>query len=342
MVGSRIWSVLLASGWMACSGQTSSSHDGASTATEHHAADPQGSAGFASDTAPSSLSTLPKGGTDVNTGGYGETSATTGGVRTAVSSAATGNDAQAGSSQTGSASPCAACGPLERCWNGQLCVARMVTVPSAFSIDATEVTRSQYDSWLASSPSPKGQDGVCAWNSTFRPDAACMARSSVCQGPECRQHPQPCVDQCDATAYCRAVGKRLCGAVPSGSVVSLLATNGQWQNACTSNGAQSFVYGDSFQPEWCNDSTSRMPLTEPVASRALCQSKVIGYRRIYDLIGNVWEWEDNCIGNAGQADVCNPRGASFGISAAMPNCEQGIPIVRNTAAHNVGFRCCSL
>jgi formylglycine-generating enzyme required for sulfatase activity len=338
MVEGRRWSsVLLAFGWLACSGQTSSSHDGASTVTDHHAADPVISPGEASGA--STTGAVSSRATTNPADGASDGGRATGGNGNSSAGTAEGTITHSGNV---GAQQCSACGPLERCWNGQRCVASMVTVPGGFSIDATEVTRGQYESWIASAPNTQEQDGVCSWNSTYLPDATCMARPSVCQGSACRRHPQPCIDQCDAAAYCKAAGKRLCGAMPSGSVSSLLDTHGQWQNACTSNGAQAFVYGSTFQPEWCNDSTSRATLTEPVASRTRCQSNIIGYRGIFDLLGNVWEWEDNCIGGAGKSDVCNPRGASFGISAAMPNCEQGIPIVRNSVAHNVGFRCCSI
>jgi formylglycine-generating enzyme required for sulfatase activity len=222
-----------------------------------------------------------------------------------------------------------------------------VSLPAGFAIDATEVTRAQYAAWLATSPSTNGQANVCSWNASFTPDATCMATVSVCQGAECAQHPQPCVDMCDAAAYCTAVGKRLCGAIGGGPVSSTavdlsidIASKSQWYNACTSNGVNQFTYGDSAVWGNCNDYLSFSKTTVPVASMPECQSPIPGYAGVFDLIGNVSEWEDNCFGSAGQADMCTPRGFSFGAGAAMPMCRQYTYANRAAAYATIGFRCC--
>lgn len=267
---------------------------------------------------------------------------------------ATDGDAADGSSDTtetgGEVAPetpsaCSGCRALEQCWNDRLCVAKLVTVPSGFSIDATEVTRAQYAAWLATTPATKGQASACAWNVSFVPDVACMARPSVCQGNECGQHPQPCVDACDAAAYCKAVGKKLCGALTGDDPVPSTARNAaggsRWFNACTSDAANEFTYGPMITRGNCNDYLSPVLTTVPVASNPKCQSPVAGYAGVFDLIGNLWEWEDNCKGVAGEMDPCSPRGISFGIGAAWPWCGTDYPTTRVAVEDNVGFRCCS-
>ena len=289
-----------------------------------------------------------QGGGSSGTGGGGAASggsAGPGGSSSRTTGGAAGNGGTSGTG--GAAGGCTGCQSLEQCWNGQLCVAKSVSVPAGFSIDATEVTRGQYAAWLATNPATTGQAAVCSWNTSFTPNATCMAQPSVCQGTECANHPQPCIDMCDASAYCNAVGKRLCGAIGGGSVSSTapdlslnIATKSQWYNACSSNGVNQFTYGNSSVRGNCNDYLTFSTTTGPVASMPECQSPIPGYAGVFDLIGNVSEWEDNCYGSAGQADGCRARGFSFRLSELMPMCSQFSSTYRSAAYDNVGFRCC--
>ena len=289
-----------------------------------------------------------QGGGSSGTGGGGAASggsAGPGGSSSRTTGGAAGNGGTSGTG--GAAGGCTGCQSLEQCWNGQLCVAKSVSVPAGFSIDATEVTRGQYAAWLETNPASTGQAAVCSWNTSFTPDATCIAQPSVCQGTECANHPQPCIDMCDASAYCNAVGKRLCGAIGGGSVSSTapdlslnIATKSQWYNACSSNGVNQFTYGNSSVRGNCNDYLTFSTTTVPVASMPECQSPIPGYAGVFDLIGNVSEWEDNCYGSAGQADGCRARGFSFRLSELMPMCSQFSSTYRSAAYDNVGFRCC--
>jgi formylglycine-generating enzyme required for sulfatase activity len=81
--------------------------------------------------------------------------------------------------------------------------------------------------------------------------------------------------------------------------------------------------------------------TVPVGSMPSCQSSVAGYAGIFDIIGNLWEWEDNCQAKAGASDLCYPRGISFRMGAAAPTCDYYIYQNRNQSDPETGFRCCS-
>jgi Sulfatase-modifying factor enzyme 1 len=132
------------------------------------------------------------------------------------------------------------CG-AEESWNGQICVAKSVPIAGGYSIDSTEVTRSQYEAWLGTNPSTIGQVSACSWNTAFTPDANCMG--GACQGAECVTHPQVCADWCDAYAYCKGVGKRLCGRIgggPNSWDDYADASTSQWYSACTSGGQNAF------------------------------------------------------------------------------------------------------
>jgi formylglycine-generating enzyme required for sulfatase activity len=65
---------------------------------------------------------------------------------------------------------------------------------------------------------------------------------------------------------------------------------------------------------------------------------------IYDLSGNVAEWENSCNATTGASDNCAVRGGSYdsgsqttltcALSGAQP------PQPRSTTAADIGFRCC--
>jgi len=221
----------------------------------------------------------------------------------------------------------------------------MVKLPEGYCIDRTEVTRGQYAAWLSTNPSTAGQISDCTWNTSFATDASCMRLSDVYQGSGSENHPQLCVDWCDAYAYCQGVGKRLCGKIGGGSNGYSDYANAaldQWHNACVSDGADNtYPYGNTYQPDYCNGVDHRGGTTVPVGSMTTCQSSVPGYEGVYDLSGNVMEWEDSCDG-VGQSALCRVRDASFGFGVrGYLRCDFGDYANRNFLRNDLGFRCCS-
>jgi formylglycine-generating enzyme required for sulfatase activity len=214
----------------------------------------------------------------------------------------------------------------------------MVMLPDGYAIDITEVTRSQYTAWLSTNPDPSAQPTYCLDSTRFQPDQWCMERPSVCQGSGCGQHPQVCVDWCDAIAYCQAVGKRLCGKIGGGAnAVGDFAdpTKSQWFNACSSGGRSDYSYGNAYNAEACNNSQT----TVETGSLSTCQSSVLEYAGVSDLSGNVAEWEDSCLGYSRQADECRVRGGSFLDNNLR--CDNADIFSRDTDSPTIGFRCCA-
>jgi formylglycine-generating enzyme required for sulfatase activity len=220
----------------------------------------------------------------------------------------------------------------------------MVALPQGYSIGRTEVTRCQYQVWLDTNPQTNQQPSYCSWNTTFTPSSICMASSYVCQGASCGNHPQVCVDWCDAYAYCKGVGKRLCGKRGGRANVygaGASARPSQWYNACLSDGSNNaYPYGSTYSGSTCNGKDAGKGTTVPVGSMSGCQSMVAGYEGVYDLSGNVWEWEDSCDGTAGQQDLCRVRGGSFGDYDSHLRCDYVIDGVRYGAYDYIGLRCC--
>ncbi len=259
-----------------------------------------------------------------------------------------GDSARTGGS-AGSGGGCS-CGPLEECEEGGRCVAKSVAVATGFAIDATEVTRSQYEAWLASKPTMTGQSPRCTSNTTLVPDAGCMSSARACQGMGCGGHPQVCVDWCDAWEYCAGAGKRLCGKIgkgPSGYDDYATVSSSQWYAASTSGGLHDYPYGDVYGEQVCNGADNAVTgcasgacTTVVVGSLKGCVSETKGYGGVYDLSGNVWEWEDSCL-DTGSPIACRLRGGSFSGGGDSLRCDSACNGSPGYGFDGVGFRCCS-
>ena len=254
-----------------------------------------------------------------------------------------------GTGATGGTTGCgtSTCGSLEQCFKPQFCTANLVEVTGGYSLDATEVTRAQYAAWLGTSPTTGGQLPECSWNTgvdSFKPTGEWPPGTKG-------NHPVAFVDWCDAYAYCKAVGKRLCGKIGGGANGYSDYANASlsvWFNACSSGGTHNYPYGgnpgasDGFDGQKCNGSDLSVGTTVPVGTCLGCTSTESGYTGVYDLSGNVWEWEDSCDGFGGKQDYCRIRGGSFNSINVILRCGYGDNDIRAGNYDNVGFRCCSL
>lgn len=207
----------------------------------------------------------------------------------------------------------------------------MVGVDGLYSIDATEVTRAAFERWLDTNPHP-GTEGVipeCAVPTSFYPDRTCLEKPEVAPGSR-DDHPQVCVLQCAALAYCAWAGKHLCRGVgdvflPHEPVVTL---ESEWYRACAGLEEESYPYGPDRMDEFCN--TEGMT-TVPVGSLAMCEGDPPG---LFDMSGNVAEWDDSCGGS-----ICWARGGSYG-NPTTSTCGSFANLNRAEAFPGVGFRCC--
>ena len=199
-----------------------------------------------------------------------------------------------------------------------------------YCVDSTEVTVMQYRVFLEAGVAASTQPSYCGWNSNFAPN---------CGGNDAKRPNQPvnCIDWCDAYAYCKWAGKRLCGKIGGGSVSKNDVNDpnrSQWYAACSHGGANQYAYGNAFVSGTCVANVSD---PADVMSKAGCQG---GFAGLFDMSGNVGEWEDSCDGQTGQNDLCARRGGDIGDQEDFVVCNQGYAISRATREKSGGFRCC--
>jgi hypothetical protein len=279
-----------------------------------------------------------------SSGGASSGGSSTGGSSTGGTSSGGASNAGAGTGGTGPACPVGLSGPL------------MTQVPKPsggyFCIDRTEVTNSQYAAFLQAAPSI-AQPAFCGFNTNFAPQTSAdcsLVRYDPVGQP---RYPVSCIDWCDAYAFCAWAGKRLCGdlaggAVSPGSFADI--THDQWYVACTGGGTRSYPYGNTYQSMSC--AGLDYPAVYPVetASTSGCEG---GYPNIFDLSGNVSEWENSCYATSGATDACVHRGGGLldaqntspslrCDSADTDNLANVTPALlsRQTRSTYVGFRCC--
>ncbi len=235
----------------------------------------------------------------------------------------------------------------------------LIEIPKAgggfYCMDRTEVPNEDYAAFLATNPSTaSGQGAECTWNNSYQPDTSTACASALgAYEPVARPRvPVSCVDWCDAKRYCAWAGKRLCGAIAGGAnpPASYIDANAsQWYRACSKAGTQKFPYGNTWQSMYCVGLDASGTHPSPVASAPACQG---GYDGLWDMSGNVAEWEDSCSANAGATDNCLTRGGSIQsaestapsmlcndstLNDATPNAATA---KRNTKDELIGFRCC--
>jgi len=217
---------------------------------------------------------------------------------------------------------------------------QITDVTPPFCVDRTEVTNAQYGNFLQANVPTTGQPSpVCDSNSSYTPQNKAGTTNLWPLPGSAAAYPVANVDWCDATAYCKWAGKRLCGRIGGGSnLVSdhADANKSQWYHACSHDGTLIYPYGSSYMPLACNGRDfSDGGASVPAGSLATC---IGGYPGLRDMAGNVEEWTDSC-DDAG----CLSLGGSFvdfgpdNVEMCGDNSQDDPPMNRSG---DIGFRCC--
>ena len=249
-----------------------------------------------------------------------------------------GADAAADTTHDAAPSPREEGGPVDAGLDGDAAPDGMVLFasgPTRYWIDARETTVGEYIAFRDSKGSDAGLPMLCGFkNGTLGPRASCTA-------PGTATLPMVCVDWCDAFAYCTFVGKRLCGRIGGGAPTPFpeLASPlvNEWTRACA-NGVDTTVYpyGPMFEAGVCNTSETSSAL-KPPGSLAGCKGGLPG---LFDMSGNVAEWDDSCAGTSGAGDNCGRHGGSYTQNSGAVACSSAVTKGRDSAENDVGIRCC--
>ena len=219
------------------------------------------------------------------------------------------------------------------------CPAGMIASAStqhyAYCIDATEVTNAQYLAFTQQhTPANTTQRAACSGNTTFVPASSCGG-APLADVPSA-DIPVVCVDWCDSEAYCVSQGKHLCGRMggtgnPQADAANAAAS--EWYAACTGP-SMAAVSGKT-----CNDGAYDPNHPGPKSASALpdCEGGLTG---LFEMSGNVAEWENSCPSEAATA-LCNTRGGSFQDGPFELNCSSSNTAKRLTPSISIGIRCCA-
>ncbi len=213
-------------------------------------------------------------------------------------------------------------------------------------IDSTEVTQAQYAEFLsAKGGDTSGQIPQCAWNSTFAPNPGCMHPYDPVAFPN---RPIGGEDWCDARAYCEWAGKHLCGRIGGGGWVPGYGQNeptvSEWFAACShaGDGAHAYPYGSTYQATACNGGDRPGGRSADVGSFTACEG---GFPGLFDMSGNLLEWENSCSPEDGGANaICSLRGGAFWGGVQELRCDfLGPTIPRNYTDGDcdLTIRCCA-
>jgi formylglycine-generating enzyme len=284
----------------------------------------------------------------------------TGGLGGAGSGGAGATGSGGASAATGGSSACLApAGPA------------MVDVPTPsglrYCVDRTEVTQAQYQAFLAQVKEAAGSEhDDCKDNKTYQPvqhpssmeGATCIAGESWTPGAT-PNRPVVCIDWCDAFAYCKWAGKRLCGKVGGGrgaltTSIDLQnpafgADESQWYNACSQGGKSLYPYGSSYDPQACEGADVSQAgnggwlAKKDVAARAGCRGTDEPFVSLNDMSGSVGEMTDECMwwqSSGGGSWDCAVRGGSMTSPLDELSCKFYGTSPIYVASSGTGFRCC--
>jgi sulfatase modifying factor 1 len=227
----------------------------------------------------------------------------------------------------------------------------------SFCIDATEVSVADYRAFYTGNYFPLADALIpapCKWKTPAQKPYQPLDYIWQYFSPQDKEsRPIQGVDWCDAATYCAWAGKRLCGSDdPMNRHIVAQGTNwshaGEWFRACEGPKGTPYPYGGTYSPTACNTmkGSGQDPFqTKDVTQPSTCIA-VWPKGNVFDMLGNVSEFEDDCLDGSGATpdkDVCFPRGGAYPLSGDYNTCDYyqtNITALRGVKGDYIGFRCC--
>lgn len=202
-----------------------------------------------------------------------------------------------------------------------------VALPDAapFCIDSTEVTNTQYDEFFY-----VGTSGGRVPDAGVDAGAQCTVVTAFTRRADAAAPALPVegVSWCDAFAFCRWAGKRLCQPLEDGGPPA----DTEWAAACSGAAKTVYPYGDAYAPV-CNDSI-RVGAPVAVGSQPGCEGGVPG---LFDMSGNVGEY----VGACANPTQCDYVGGYYSSNPNEVTCRSRAPQNPAAPTAGLGFRCCA-
>jgi formylglycine-generating enzyme required for sulfatase activity len=229
-----------------------------------------------------------------------------------------------------------------------------------FWMDAYEVTVKDYQEWLAAlgGGTPAWDQTQCGWKtpeagapispfdpSTSTPDECAVPMNEL--DPFDPQKPIRCVDWCEADAFCRWAGKRLCF-ITNDFTFNLTPTGqrDEWGLACSAGGTQAYAFNPST-PTACNIAQSSICVNDNAAGCGPYEEMNLGLADCrpadgypMNLAGNVAEWVDLC-NTTSTPPNCRTAGGAYNSSLSEVACTTQLWEPLNHRDETLGLRCCA-
>ena len=218
----------------------------------------------------------------------------------------------------------------------------LITAPGSvyYCIDTHEVTNEQFNEYLADITLPFDSHPACA-------PLKASTRPSPKTTPAVAKRPVNGINYCYAWAYCRWAGRRLCGKIGGGHADSPGDTiTNEWYYACANGLKESkYPYGDTYVAGTCNSDfsgTFSSTMLVDVGSKTSCHGNDPGHDLVFDMSGNVWEFDDFATSYAatGPEPSVHSHGGSATDGATDGACGTNNSFGMGTDFSDVGFRCC--
>ncbi|MFT3924000.1 MAG: SUMF1/EgtB/PvdO family nonheme iron enzyme [Myxococcales bacterium] len=219
-------------------------------------------------------------------------------------------------------------------------------------IDQDEVTVDKYGAWRADpkAAQPRWDPDFCPWkvsasNPAVDPDDACAEEAEATGTPAfVADRPIRCVDWCDAEAYCRWAGKRLC--FDNSQYGTQIPRNmaREWTFACNNGETTQYPWGTDYAGNICNadQSSESTVAVERGVTNSGWNVDCVNERGARDLLGNVAEWTYGCnitVPEGNGVRPCLTKGGSY--DDPLMACVDELTLPNDTRSPQVGFRCCA-